>query len=116
VFEKALEVGLSLLTELKKACAQKEMLKMAVQTPEMINVILQNVPAQIAARELVNKAKAAGIPVPMGSEDVLAGVIEEMKKDVIFIPQLRRALEDKNVQAVLVATIDSACPPPKKQV
>ena len=115
VIEKALEVGLSLLNTLKKACAQKEMLKMAVNNPAMIKLILQNVPAQTAASELVKAAKEAGLPIPLGSERIIVAVIAEMKKDAIFFPQLEKALKDENVRAMLVTTIDAACPPPEEQ-
>ena len=110
----ALKVGLGLLDALERACDQKDLLKMAVNNPSMIKLILQNIPAQEAAAALVEEARKAGVPVPLGSETVLAGAIDAMKKDTIFLPQLKRALEDENVRAMLVATIDAACPDKKQ--
>ena len=115
VIEKALKVGFELIDALEKACDQKALLKMAVNDPSLIEIILQNIPAQEAADALVKKVREAGAPVPLGSETVLAGAINAMKNDKIFFPQLEKALENENVRDMLVATIAAACPDKKQK-
>ena len=112
VIEKALEVGGALVRAFEDACDQKKLLKMAVNNPSMIEIILKNISAKEIAAALAEKA---GGTVPLGSETVLAAAIDAMKKDAIFFPQLKKALEDKNVRDMLVATIDAACPDKKQK-
>jgi len=110
--EELIKIAQGLTQALKAACAQKDLILMAVNNPKMIKLIVSTANPAEAAAAITLAAQEAGIPVPGDATKALTMVITEMKKDTFFWDQLVKAMKDESVRKTVVATISAACPKP----